>query len=203
VRDLVVATRNGGKIVELEEMLDGLGLTLVGLDAAGVAVAVPETGETFADNAIQKAEFVRDRTGRPTLADDSGLCVDALAGGPGVYSARYGGPGLDDRRRVARLLADLADVPDGRRSAAFVCVLALARPGRPTITAEGRVAGVIAGAPVGEGGFGYDPVFFLPEHGKTMAQLPPALKNAISHRALAARAMRVEIERILAGEPRP
>ena len=157
MRELVVATRNAGKIVELETMLDGLGLTLLGLDTAGVAVAVPETGDTFAANAIQKAEFVRDLTGRPALADDSGLCVDALAGAPGVFSARYGGPGLDDGQRIARLLAALSDIPTGQRSAAFVCVLALARPGQPTLTTDGRVAGVIACAPTGDGGLATTP----------------------------------------------
>jgi XTP/dITP diphosphohydrolase len=200
VRELVVATRNAGKIAELAELLDGLGLRLVGLDAAGVAEDLPETGDTFAANAVEKAEYVRDRTGRPALADDSGLCVAALGGGPGVYSARYGGPGLTDQQRVERLLAALAGVPPAARAASFVCVLALARPGRPTLTVEGRVDGVIAAAPAGSGGFGYDPVFFLPELGLTMAQVAPEVKNRISHRARAVRAMRALIARLQAEE---
>jgi XTP/dITP diphosphohydrolase len=197
VRELVVATRNAGKVVELAELLAGLGVRLLSLDDVGVTGDVPETGETFEANAVEKAEFVRERTGRPTLADDSGLCVAALDGAPGVYSARYGGPGLTDRQRYERLLAALGETPAAARAASFVCVLALARPGRSTLTVEGRVEGRIAAGPAGAGGFGYDPVFFVPEFGATMAQLDPAVKNQISHRARAARAMRPVIERLL------
>lgn len=200
MRELVVATRNRGKVAELAELLGDLGPRLVDLAAAGVAEAVPETGDTFVANAIQKAEYVRDRTGRPALADDSGLSVAALGGAPGVYSARYGGPGLSDADRVARLLKALETAPAGARAASFVCVLALARPGRPTLTVEGRVDGEIAAAPAGTGGFGYDPVFFVPSEGMTMAQLAPEVKNRLSHRARAVDALRALLARLAVEE---
>jgi XTP/dITP diphosphohydrolase len=187
---LVVATRNAGKLVELRELLGGLDLTLIDLTAAGVAEDLIETGDTFAANAIQKAERARDLTGCPVLADDSGLCVEALNGAPGVLSARYGGPGLDDGGRVRRLLVALDEVPTAPRDARFVCVLALARPGQPTLTVTGEVTGTIASAPRGCHGFGYDPIFFLPERGVTMAELDPTIKNRISHRGRAVAALR-------------
>jgi XTP/dITP diphosphohydrolase len=200
VAEVVVATRNRGKVAELARLFDGLGLTLLDLNAAGVTAELAETGTTFQANAIQKAEQARDLTGRPALADDSGLSVDALGGGPGVYSARYGGPGLSDRQRLELLLAELNGVPPERRSARFICVLALARPGRPTLTVEGRVEGRIATAPAGSGGFGYDPIFLLPELGRTTAELTPEAKDALSHRGRAAARMRAVLAELIQTE---
>ncbi|MCC6626673.1 MAG: XTP/dITP diphosphatase [Chloroflexi bacterium] len=194
--DLIVASRNAGKIAELAALLSGLDLRLISLQQAGVTDEAPETGDTFTANAVEKAEYVCRQTGRAALADDSGLCVDALGGAPGVYSARFGGPGLTDADRVQRLLAALVGVPAERRQARFACVLALARPGRATLTVDGQVEGSIAAAPAGAGGFGYDPIFYLPERGQTMAEAPPEVKNAISHRARAARAMHDLIHRL-------
>jgi XTP/dITP diphosphohydrolase len=196
---LVVATRNRGKVAELERLLAGLDLTLLSLDQAGVTEELAETGDTFTANAIQKAERTRDLTGLAALADDSGLCVEALDGAPGVYSARYGGPGRSDQERVSLLLAALDGVPSERRGARFVSVLALARPGAPTLTVEGTVAGVIATRPAGTGGFGYDPVFSIPDLAATMAEVPAEVKNTISHRARAARAMRPLLEEYVLG----
>lgn len=189
-RTIVVATRNPGKVAELQRLLAGLDLRLIDLAAAGVTRDLVEQGATFAANAIAKAEQARDLTGLPALADDSGLCVDALGGAPGVQSARYGGPGLSDGERVDRLLAALAGVPPDARRARFVCVLALAEPGRATATTTGVLEGVIADQPRGSGGFGYDPVFLVPALGRTLAEVAPEVKNRLSHRARAARAMR-------------
>lgn len=183
---LLVATHNRGKIREYRALLEDLPLAVTWLDEQGITEDVAETGATFAENACLKAESYASLSGMWTWADDSGLEVDALGGRPGVYSARYGGPGLNDADRYRRLLAELADVAPARRTARFRCVVALALPGGPIYTAEGAVEGKIVDAPRGEHGFGYDPVFFMPEYARTMAELEPAIKNRISHRAIAA-----------------
>lgn len=183
---LLVATHNRGKIREYRALLEDLPLAVTWLDEQGITEDVEETGTTFAENACLKAESYASLTGMWTWADDSGLEVDALGGRPGVFSARYGGPGLNDADRYRRLLAELADVAPARRTARFRCVVALALPGGPIYTAEGAVEGLIVDAPRGEHGFGYDPVFFVPEYARTMAELEPAIKNRVSHRALAA-----------------
>lgn len=189
MRTLLVATHNQGKIREYQELLNGLPLTVTWLDQEGVTLEVEETGSTFTENACLKAEQYAALTGLWTWADDSGLEVDALGGAPGVLSARYGGPGLNDRDRYQRLLANLAErlaeQPGAPRTARFRCVVAIAAPGGPIYTVEGAVEGLIVDEPRGEWGFGYDPVFYLPEHGLTMAELPPGIKNRISHRGLA------------------
>jgi XTP/dITP diphosphohydrolase len=185
MRTLLVATHNQGKIREYRDLLADLPLTVTWLDQEGVTLEVEETGATFTENACLKARQYADLTGLWTWADDSGLEVDALDGEPGVYSARYGGPGLSDRDRYLRLLAALAQRPGAARSARFRCVVAIAAPGGPIYTVEGAVEGVIVDEPAGEWGFGYDPVFFVPEHNATMAQLSPAIKNRISHRGQA------------------
>jgi XTP/dITP diphosphohydrolase len=154
-----------------------------------------ETGATYRDNAILKARAAARLTGSPAVADDSGLEVDALGGAPGLLSARYGGPGLDDAGRCARLLAELRDVPEARRTARFRCVLALVEPGGREQVVEGVAEGRIAEAPRGRGGFGYDPVFYYPPLGRTFAELTDAEKAEVSHRGRAARALR----RLLAG----
>lgn len=185
--EMIIATNNEHKLAELRAMLAPLGFTVLGPGDLGIDFAVEETGTTFAENAMLKAEALRDAAGRTALADDSGLVVDALGGAPGVYSARYGGPGLTDTERTALLVRAMAGVPDGQRGARFVAVLALASPGRPTLTFEGVAEGVITHQPVGEGGFGYDPVFFYPPAGRSFAQLSPEEKAAVSHRGRALR----------------
>lgn len=179
----VLATHNPGKLAEMRAILSGLGVEAVSPAEAGVEVDVEETGTTFAENAMLKAKAVCAAAGLPAIADDSGLCVDALNGGPGVYSARYGGEHLDDRRRCRLLLKNLRGQTS--RAAHFSCAVACAFPNGDTLTAEGRCDGAIAFAPLGDGGFGYDPVFLVPEKGKTFGQLSAEEKSAISHRGKA------------------
>lgn len=182
---IVVATRNRGKLQELSTMLGPLGVEVKSLeDYPGVAEVV-EDGETFAENAIKKARAMVGATGEIALADDSGLEVDCLGGAPGVHSARFAGEGKDDRKNNQKLLDLIKDVPREKRGAGFRCVVALALPGGPVYTAEGVCRGVIGDRPSGEGGFGYDPLFMVPELGKTFAELDLATKNAISHRGRA------------------
>ena len=183
---LLVATHNRGKILEYRALLSDLPLAVTWLDEQGIAEDVEETGATFVANASLKAAAYAQLTGLWTWADDSGLEVDALDGRPGVYSARYGGPGLSDADRYRRLLAELAAIAPEQRTARFRCVIALAIPGGPIYTAEAAVEGLIVDEPRGAHGFGYDPVFFIPDQQRTMAELEPALKNRISHRGRAA-----------------
>lgn len=187
MKELVVATRNAGKLREIRHLLEGAGIAVLGLDAFPEVPEIEEDGDTFAANATKKAETVARLTGCPCLADDSGLAVEALDGEPGVHSARYAGTQGDDAANNARLLRELAGVPDNRRQAAFCCVMALARPGRPTAYFEGRVDGTILRAPRGDGGFGYDPLFLVAGGELTMAELPLDQKNRISHRGQALR----------------
>ena len=183
---LLVATHNRGKILEYRALLSNLPLAVTWLDEQGIAEDVEETGATFVENASLKAAAYAQLTGLWTWADDSGLEVDALDGRPGVYSARYGGPGLNDADRYRRLLAELAPVAPEQRTARFHCVVALAIPGGPIYTAEAAIEGLIVDEPRGAHGFGYDPVFFIPDQQRTMAELEPAIKNRISHRGRAA-----------------
>lgn len=200
LRRLLIATRNPGKLKEYQELLAGLPLSLTGLDEEGISQEVEETGETFCENAIRKAQEYARISGLLTVADDSGLEVDALDGEPGVESARYAGPGADDRDRYRLLLEKMRKVPWPQRRARFRCVIALVDPEGELYTTEGKCEGVIALEPRGKYGFGYDPVFYISERGKTMAQLPPEVKNQISHRAKAAHEMRGILERILGGQ---
>ena len=182
----VLATHNPGKMKEISAILAELGIQVVGPDELGIDVEVEETGTTFAENAMLKARAICAASGLPAIADDSGLCVDALNGGPGVYSARYGGEGLDDRGRTMLLLQNMRG--QTTRAAHFACAICCVFPSGDTLTAEGRCEGAIAFAPMGEGGFGYDPVFLVPEKAKTFSQLTAEEKNAISHRGKALRA---------------
>jgi len=191
--DLLIATRNPGKLREFAQIFADLGMNLRSLDDLGISAEIEETGTTFAANAQLKAEGYMRLSGLPALADDSGLEVAALDGAPGVYSARYGG--VTGVAQLDYLLQQLEGVPVEARQARFVCVIALARPGGATEFVAGTLSGEIAPAPRGTGGFGYDPVFYLPEAGKTLAELPPEHKNAISHRAAAARAARAVLLR--------
>ena len=187
---LVMATRNPGKIRELEALLPDSGVKLLNLADFPLLPEIPEEGATFAENAATKAMEVARLTGHPALADDSGLMVDALGGAPGVFSARYAQDRTSprppsDADNWGKLLDELKDVPWNDRGARFVCELALATPGGRLLTARGECFGVIAFEPRGETGFGYDPVFWVPEYAATMAQLGPEIKNRISHRAQA------------------
>jgi XTP/dITP diphosphohydrolase len=196
---LLVATRSRHKLRELRELLDLPSADLVSPDDVGIADEPEETGESFAANAALKARWYAQRSGLPTLADDSGLEVDALDGAPGVRTRRYAGPDATDEANNAKLLAALADLPPERRGARYVCVLALALPdhagprgGLGTVTRRGTCRGRIATEPRGTGGFGYDPIFepvSEPPGGETLGLWSPEAKNAISHRSRAARAM--------------
>ena len=185
-RPLVLASSNAGKLEELRALLAGDGFDVHAQTGFGVADA-DETGLSFIENAILKARHACRATGLPALADDSGICVDALDGAPGLYSARYAGGHGDAARNIDRLLRELADVPDERRGAHFVCVLALLRHAEDPhpIVVEGRWDGVILHERRGSGGHGYDPVFLDPAHGQTAAEMVLATKNRISHRGQA------------------
>ncbi len=180
--DLLIATGNPGKVREYDHLLAGLPVQCVGPAELELNVEVDESGETYQENAQLKALAFANASNRLTLADDSGLEVDALGGRPGVRSARYGGPGLGDADRWRRLLQELDGVPWEKRTARFRCVIALATPEGLTLTAEGACEGIIALEAAGDNGFGYDPVFYLPNCGRTMAQLVDGEKNQISHR---------------------
>ena len=193
----VLASRNAKKLKELQEILSGSGINIVLQSEAGVDIEVEETGHTFEENAILKAEAVRDATGLISLADDSGLMVEALGGAPGIFSARYGGERLDDVGRSALLLKEMAG--EGSRACKFVCVICCAFPNGDRLMARGECHGVLAKEPRGDGGFGYDPVFYLPKLGKMMAELDAAEKHQISHRGKALRAFQEELERYLHG----
>ena len=194
---LVLASKNPHKLKELEEILSGLGVEVMMESEAGVDVEVEETGTTFEENALLKAKAVCEASGLPAVADDSGLCVDALNGAPGVYSARYGGEGLDDPGRCRLLLENLRGQLDRRGK--FVSAICCCFPNGDTVTARGECPGTIAYAPRGENGFGYDPIFVLPSLKKTFAQLTPGEKNAISHRGNALREFKTELEKYLNG----
>lgn len=176
---IIAATKNKNKLREFGEILKGF--EIISQEEAGIDIEVEETGTTFEENSYLKAKAIYDITGITTIADDSGLCVDALGGEPGVYSARYGGEGYDDKGRVQLLLENMKDVPDEKRTARFVCVITLVGK-EGVLTARGECEGKIGYEPKGENGFGYDPVFFTAQYNKTMAEATPDEKNAISHR---------------------
>ncbi len=192
---LVIATRNPGKTAEIRQMLEGYPVTVRNLDDFGPIPEVPEDGETFDQNAYKKASFASRVLGLPAMADDSGLCVNALNRQPGVHSARFAGPEATDADKCAKLLEMLKNAGD--RAAAFVCVISIAVPTGAALTYEGRCEGVIAQAPAGENGFGYDPVFYYPPLEKTFAQLTAEEKNRVSHRGRALAEVRDEFDRIL------
>jgi len=195
---LVIGTHNRKKGREIAAILEMPGLALLTPDDFPGAPEPVEDKDTFEGNAVVKATELADALGRPVVADDSGLEVDALGGAPGVLSARYGGEHGNDRRNIERLLRELEGVPPERRTARFRTVAALAEPGRLLLTVEGTLEGCIALEPRGENGFGYDPVFLVPEPGKTCAELEPEAKNRISHRGQAFRKLRAELPRLLA-----
>jgi len=185
--ELVVATRNAGKLKEIRRLLESRGIRVRGLEEFPGVPDVVEDGQTFAENAIKKAEAVAQFTGLPCLADDSGLVVDALQGRPGVHSARFSGAEADDQSNNRKLLDEMAAVPEIQRQAAFCCVMALCMPGQSPRLFQGRVNGTILARQQGNGGFGYDPLFWLPGNNCTMAELPLDTKNQVSHRGQALR----------------
>ncbi|MEJ2746378.1 MAG: RdgB/HAM1 family non-canonical purine NTP pyrophosphatase [Anaerolineae bacterium] len=197
---LLVATHNPGKVTEFAAMLADLSIEWLSLDDIGLLKDVAETGVTFQENAVLKAQTYAQATGFLTLADDSGLQVDALNGQPGIYTARYGGPGLTHEDRYQLLLQNMRDVPWPDRTARFRAVIALAAPDGTLLgPADGGCEGMIAWEPAGDGGFGYDPVFFLPDRQMTMAQVGPAVKHQISHRGRAMQAIEPLLRQVLAG----
>ena len=182
----VLASNNTGKLAEMREILSELGVTVVSQKEAGISVEPEENGVTFEENAVIKAKASCEASKLPAIADDSGLVVEALGGQPGVYSARYGGEGLSDRERYELLLKNMEDISD--RRAKFVSCIACVFPNGDTITAHGECPGEILRAPRGEGGFGYDPVFYMEQLGKSMGEMTHEEKNGVSHRGNALRA---------------
>ena len=180
---LLIATSNPGKKREYEELFADLPLRLFSLRELSIMSAIEETGATFVENALLKAQAYAQESGMLTLADDSGLEVDALGGAPGIRSARYGEPGYSDEDRYRLLLRNIADVPCDKRTARFRCAIALVWPEGHQRIVEGTCEGYIAEGPRGSNGFGYDPVFYIPEYGCTMAELSDEVKNRVSHRA--------------------
>ena len=195
---VVLASKNAHKLPELQDILSAQGVEVILESAAGVDVEVKETGTTFEENSLLKARAVMEASGLPAIADDSGLMVDALNGAPGVYSARYGGPGLDDAGRYRLLLENMRGVLD--RKCRFVSAITLCMPSGDIVTARGECPGTLAYAPQGENGFGYDPIFFVPEKKKTFAQLTAEEKNAISHRGRALQLFQEKLAAYLAGQ---
>ncbi|GIJ29269.1 non-canonical purine NTP pyrophosphatase [Micromonospora qiuiae] len=198
---VLLATRNRKKLIELQRILDGvLGahrIALIGLDDVEAYPELPETGLTFGENALIKAREGCRRTGLPTIADDSGLAVDALNGMPGVFSARWAGRHGDDHANLQLVLDQVADVPDEHRGASFVCTIALVLPGGKEHLVDGRQAGRLLRAPRGDGGFGYDPIFLGDGQDRTNAELTPQEKDAISHRGKALRELAALVAKVL------
>ena len=192
---LIIATGNPGKVLEIEDLLNGFPIQIKSLADFGPIPEVEEDGETFEANAYKKASFTAKILGIPALADDSGLMVEALGGEPGVRSARYAGPDATDQQRVAKLLKAMQGQTN--RKAAFECVLSIAVPSGPALTYEARCEGLIAEVPAGEKGFGYDPIFFYPPLNKTFGQMTLAEKRKVSHRGKALQELRQEMDKVL------
>ena len=197
MKKIIIATGNKGKAKEFESMFAPSGYQVLTLHDLEGAVDVEETGSTFEENAILKAESLCEQFQTMVIADDSGLMIDALNGRPGVYSARYAGEEKSDDANMKKVLEELKDVPKEQRTARFYCALAVARPGEETLTVSGTVEGYIQSERQGEYGFGYDPIFYVPSLKKTMAQLRPEEKNAISHRANALATLKTTLHKLL------
>jgi XTP/dITP diphosphohydrolase len=197
MKELVVATRNSGKLKEIRRLLEGAVDVIYSLSDFPALPAIVEDGETFEQNALKKARVTALNLDKAVIADDSGLIVDALGGRPGIHSARFAGETASDEENNRKLLSELAGIPAERRSASFHCVIALCLPDAPCQTFSGRLAGTILEESKGSRGFGYDPLFFLPEYGQTLAELALDLKNRISHRGKAFAKLKA---RLLQGE---
>jgi len=196
-KTVILGTRNRGKVREFQDLLGSEEFTLRSWQDLSQPVSVVEDGKTFLENALKKARITAQVAGEIALADDSGLEVEFLQGRPGIYSARYAGPEATDEENYRRILAELNGVPDEQRGARFVCVIALCTPDGKEEWVEGDCRGFITEAPVGEQGFGYDPVFFYPPYGRTFAQLSTEDKNRVSHRAEAIRKLRPVLSKYL------
>ncbi|MBQ9737063.1 MAG: XTP/dITP diphosphatase [Clostridia bacterium] len=189
----ILASKNIHKAKEMQSIL-GESITLITQDEAGyTGIDVVEDGLTFEENAIKKAVTLANASGQACIADDSGLCVDALGGKPGVFTARFAGEGATDDENISKLLADLDSVSPKMRTARFVCVIALAVPGKEPVTYRGECEGVILNQKQGSNGFGYDPIFYLPEYGASMAEVSPEVKNSVSHRFNALKKLKADI----------
>jgi len=193
---LLLATNNAGKVKEYRSLLQGIPFEMVTPGEIGITMDVAETGATYRENARLKACSLAAQSGLLTLADDSGIEVDALNGEPGVVSARYAGENASDAERIDHLLSELKDVPKEKRTARFYCLIAIAQPNGTVQFCDGECKGTIAFKPSGERGFGYDPIFYLPEWGKTMAELPVEVKNQISHRGTAAQKAKLLLQKM-------
>ena len=197
MKQVIIATKNKGKAKDFEAIFNPYGFEVLTLHDVAQDMDVEETGTTFAENAILKAEALAERLQTFVIADDSGLEIDALDGAPGVYSARYAGLDKSDEANIEKVLTELAHVDDNKRTARFCCAIALAGPDMETKTAFGTCEGVIAHDRKGTNGFGYDPIFFVPELGKMMAELQPKEKAAISHRGNAIKKIEEELPNLL------
>ena len=186
---LIIATGNEDKVREIDEILEGTGFEAISMKQAGFNPDIVEDGTTFEENALKKAMAVHELSGEYVMADDSGLCIDALDGAPGIYSARFCGEYSTYEEKFRKIFEMLADVPEDKRTAQFVCAIAVVKPDGTSFTVRGECRGVLHEKPVGENGFGYDPIFYVPEFGMTTAQMDPKVKNSISHRGRALRAM--------------
>ena len=196
-RKLILATRNKGKLKEIQVLLSDLDIDIMSLDEAENAPHVVEDGKTFMENAFKKAKVIAEATGIMALADDSGLEVDALDGAPGVHSARYSGENASDASNNEKLLADLKGVSSGKRGAHFSCVIIVYHPSGQWISTEAKCEGEITNKIIGDQGFGYDPVFYIPSIKRTMAQLSPEEKNSLSHRGKALEKLKAELPNFL------
>ncbi len=185
MKELFVATRNTGKLEEIRQVLQGCVGTILSVADFPALPEIIEDGDTFEENALKKACAVASEIGKPVIADDSGLIVDSLGGRPGIFSARFAGEGASDEENNMKLIRELAGIPPENRGAAFHCTIALCYPDGFFRTFEGKLEGIIVDNPRGSHGFGYDPLFFIPEYGLTLAELAPDVKNRISHRARA------------------
>lgn len=197
---IIFATGNEGKMREARLILADLGFPVLSMKEAQASCDVEENGSTFAENAAIKARAVWEQTGDIVLADDSGLVVDYLGGEPGIYSARYMGEDTSYEIKNQAIIHRLAEAEEEGRTARFVCAIAAVLPDGTELSAEGTVEGLIAHEPAGDGGFGYDPIFYLPEYGMTSAQIPIEKKNEISHRGKALEAMKVKLKSLFSGE---
>lgn len=195
----LIASNNQGKIKEIKALLADFHVLVRSLKDLNIVVDIEETGTTFQENAALKAETLSEKTHMATIADDSGLVVDALGGAPGIFSARYAGPEKNSEKNIDKLLGKLEGVPEEKRTAHFVCVVALSMPGRPTRFAEGRCDGIITRERRGKAGFGYDPVFLIPDRHLTFAEMGDGEKNKISHRARALETLRANWTRWVGG----
>lgn len=193
---IIMATGNKNKVREINEMLEGTDINVISMKEACIDIDIEENGKTFAENAIIKAEAVRDVANEIVIADDSGLEIDAMGGAPGIYSARFMGEDTSYDIKCSAILKELDGVPDEKRGARFICSIAIAYPDkRPTKVFNGVFEGIIGREIIGENGFGYDPIFFLPEYNMTSAQISPELKNSISHRGKALEQAIIELKK--------